>query len=99
MNALKIQFPKTIFIPNIAWNNAAEKSNQSQNNLTVPTPMEHDEVLPPAHVWDKIAQVLDEQDALKKENRNKKLKQNFYNLSKIAIGFLILISTLYLIFN
>jgi len=37
----------------------------SFQEFTVPQPMPQQEVAPPAHVWDKIASVLDEQERMK----------------------------------
>ena len=37
----------------------------SFQDFTVPQPMPQQEVAPPPHLWDKIANVLDEQDRMK----------------------------------
>ena len=39
----------------------------SFQDFTVPQPMPQQEVAPPPHLWDKIANVLDEQDRMKAE--------------------------------
>jgi hypothetical protein len=39
----------------------------SFQEFTVPQPMPQQEVAPPAHMWDRIASVLDEQDRMKAE--------------------------------
>lgn len=99
MNALKIQFPKTTFgFSSVIWQNSIEKSIKSYQNLIVPTPMEHEEIVPPAHVWDKIAQILDEQDISKKETKPLKHQYTFFQKILITSTIIILISTLLYIF-
>ncbi len=98
MNALKIQFPKSTFgLPNIIWQHSNEISIKSHNNLNVSTPMEHEEIVPPAHVWDKIAAILDEQDISKKEIQTKKSNYTFIKTLVIITSISILISTLFFI--
>jgi hypothetical protein len=54
----------------------------SFQEFTVPQPMPQQEVAPPAHVWEKIANVLDEQERMKAQAQasyakaNKKIKNN-----------------------
>jgi hypothetical protein len=63
--------PKTNFqsIPlGSNWDNAKSLNVDnpfSFQEFTVPQPMPQQEVAPPAHMWDRIASVLDEQDRMK----------------------------------
>lgn len=99
MNALKIQFPKSTFnFQNVIWQGSNEKSIKSHLNLIVPTPMEHEKIVPPAHVWDNIAQILDAQDISKKEINGQKKQYSFLQKLLITTAIIILISTLFFIF-
>ena len=45
----------------------------SFQDFTVPLQMTHQEIKPPAYVWDRIASVLDEQDRLKALSQNENI--------------------------
>lgn len=67
----------------------------SFQEFTVPQPMPQQEVAPPAHVWDKIASVLDEQERMKAQAQasytkaSKKINNNRRYILYAAIVMLI----------
>ena len=67
----------------------------SFQEFTVPQPMPQQEVAPPSHVWDKIANVLDEQDRMKAQAQasytkaSKKISNNRKYIMYAAVIMLI----------
>ena len=81
------------------------KGNKADNpfsfqDFTVPQPMPQQEVAPPPHLWDKIANVLDEQNRMKAEaqasfsNAKKNFSSNrkyiLYAVITMIVGAIIL---------